>query len=67
MNPIVHVVNVDETPEPWEDYSYIYAVVVGTTTQVGKYKEALQSINPKWLITTSIPSTLGIKYLKEDN
>lgn len=55
------VIQVDETPEPWEDYSYIYCVVIGTKDRVEKYTDELKSKNPEWMVVARRP--YGIKEL----
>lgn len=55
-------ITVDETPEPWEDYGYLYCIVMGTEENVQKYVDELKDANPEWMITYRSPYV--IKELK---
>ena len=57
-------IRVDETPEPWEDYSYLYSIVVGTKEEVKEYTDELEAKNPEWFVMATNPYVIKeIKYL----
>ena len=44
------VIMVDETPEPWEDYSYQSEVVYGTEEQAERYANDKYADHPDWSV-----------------
>ena len=50
MSKKLWVIKIDETPEPWEDYSYVYAVVRGTKEQANEYCKWINDKEPEWLV-----------------
>jgi len=46
----VFIITVDEHPAPWEDYSYVYAVVIGDFRKAGEVFNEIEEDHPDWIV-----------------
>ena len=53
MSKKLWVIKIDETPEPWEDFSYIHSVVRGTKEQADDYCQKIKDKEPAWFVWAS--------------